>query len=375
MAGISFTRDDIFPMLEGLGILGTGGGGSPEWGRLIMENDLDRGRSWNVVGLDDIPDDWTVVCCGMMGSVKAIESIGFGNVLLRWEEDFPLKHVIAQMEQLIGKRVDAVIPFEAGGLNSPIILTTAARLGIAAVDADALGRSAPETHLTSWHGHGIQIPPMPLVDSFGNMVVVTRAVEPTYVDEVGRYVVTRGGYLGANAHHPMTGLQTRQTSIPGTFTRALALGRALMAARQGSSDPVAAVIRALDARHLITARITKLQEEEAMGFYFTTVELDGTDGFTGRSARLIIKNEAMVAFLDGKPAVIFPDPIYMLDLGTGRGFMSIELKEGMEIVVLGAAAHPRLRAAAQTEAGRKAFSPRRFGQADMTFKPMEDLLA
>lgn len=374
MTAIKFDRSDIAPMLEGLAILGTGGGGNPEWGRLIMENDLDHGRQWNVVALEDVPDDWTIVCCGMMGSVKAIESIGFGNLLAQWEDDFPLRHVLETMEQLIGRKVDAVIPFEAGGLNSPIILTTAARLGLAAVDADALGRSAPETHLTSWHGHGVEIAPMPLADSHGNIVVVTRAVEPTYVDEVGRYVVSKGGHLGANAHHPMLGTVLKETSIPGTFTRSLALGQAVMRARESSSDPVQAVVEVLDARRLITARIETLQEEESLGFYFTTVGLSGVGADAGRSARLVIKNEAMVIFLDGRPAVVFPDPIYMLEPATGRGLMSIELREGMEIAVLGAAAHPRLRAAAYTEAGRKAFSPTRFGQPDLTFSPLEDLL-
>ena len=123
--------------------------------------------SGEIIGLDEVPDDATVVCAGMMGSVKAIEAIGFAALLERWEEDFPLLTVVRAMEGLLGRRVDAVIPFEAGGLNSPVVLTLAARMGIAAIDADALGRSAPETHMTSWHGHGVAITPMPLADSDG----------------------------------------------------------------------------------------------------------------------------------------------------------------------------------------------------------------
>lgn len=374
MSTFEFTQADIQPMLEGLAILGTGGGGNPEWGRMILENDLAHGRTWNVVALEEIPDDWTVICAGIMGSVKALEEIGFENVLQGWEEDFPLEDVVAQMEQLLGKRVDALIPFEAGGLNSPIILTAAARLGLAAVDGDALGRSAPETHLTSWHGHGVEITPMPLADSHGNLVVVTRAAEPTYVDEVGRYVVTRGGFLGANAHHPMTGTQTREYSIPGTFTRALSLGKAVMEARETGGDPVAAVADILDAHRLLHARIERLDEEEEMGFYFTTATLTGVGEDAGRQGSLIIKNEAMVLHLDGRPAVIFPDPIYMLEPDSGRGLMSVELREGMVIEILAAAAHTRLRAAAQSEAGKKAFSPVRFGQPELEFEPLESLL-
>ncbi len=101
--------------------------------------------------------------------------------------------VTRYMEQLLGRPIDAVVPFEAGGLNSPIILTLAARMGIAAIDGDALGRSAPETQMTSWHSHGVEVTPMPLADSYGKIVVVSKAVVPTYVDEIGRVVVTKGG--------------------------------------------------------------------------------------------------------------------------------------------------------------------------------------
>jgi DUF917 family protein len=267
-----------------------------------------------------------------------------------------------------------MVPFEAGGLNSPIVLTLAARMGIAAIDGDALGRSAPETQMTSWHGHGVEITPMPLADSHGNIVVVSKAVKPTYVDEIGRMVVTKGGHLGANNHHPMTGAQLKQTTVPGTFSRALALGRAVRAARAEGGDPVKAAAGLLGARHLIFGRIEALQEEEGMGFYFTTVRLTGLGADAGRTARLIIKNEAMLCFLDERPVTIFPDPIYLLDPKAGRGLMSVELASGMEIVLLAAPAHPRLRAAAQTDAGRAAMSPARFGHPDVLYRPMEELL-
>ncbi len=78
---MKLTSYDITPLLEGLAILGTGGGGNPSWGGMILENDAARGRDWNVVPLDEVPDDWTIVCGGMMGSVKAIESIGFDKML------------------------------------------------------------------------------------------------------------------------------------------------------------------------------------------------------------------------------------------------------------------------------------------------------
>ena len=341
---------------------------------MILQNDAAHGRMWDITPLEAVPDDWTIVCGGIMGSVKALEAVGFDRILESWETDFPLLRVTQYMEELLGKKIDAMVPFEAGGLNSPVVLTLAARMGITAIDGDALGRSAPETQMTSWHGLGVQVTPMPLADSMGNIVVVSQASEPTYVDEVGRWVVTRGGYLGANNHHPMTGAQLKETTVPGTFSRALALGRAVSAARHAGQDPIRAVKDTIGARHLIYAQIKSLHEEERMGFYFTTARLAGLGSDAGKEALLVIKNEAMLCELDGVPVTIFPDPIYLLDPETGRGIMSVELQPEMEIVLLAAPAHPRLRAAAITENGRKAFSPERFGQPVLKYRPMEELL-
>ncbi len=370
MSETTLRREDLQPLLEGLAILGTGGGGNPDWGRMILENDLARGREWNLVGLDSVPDDWTIVCGGIMGSVKALEQIGFEKVLEGWESDFPLLTVTRYMERLLGRRIDAMIPFEAGGLNSPIVLTLAARMGIAAIDADALGRSAPETQMTSWYGHGVEITPMPLADSMGNIVVVSRASAPTYVDEVGRFVVTKGGHLGANNHHPMTGSQVRETSIPGTFSAALELGRTVLAAREAGRDPVAAVRDHLGAWHDYRVRLASLREEEHLGFYFTTAVLDRLAPDEGGAAELVVKNETMLLKADGEVVCTFPDRVLMLEPGTGRGVMSVELREGLELALLVAPCHPRLQAAAMTERGRVSMAPARFGHPELEYQPL-----
>jgi DUF917 family protein len=375
MSDLTLTRNDIEPLLEGLAIRGTGGGGNPSWGRLILENDLAHGRSWHILSLQDVPDNWTVVCTAAIGSVKAIDIIGFEAVLSDWENRyFPLQTITLYMQELLKRHIDAVVAFEVGGLNSPIVLTLAARMGIPVIDADALGRSAPETHLTSWHGLGVDITPMVIADSEGNIITVSKAVDPTYVDKVGRWMVTQGGYLGADVQHPMSGKVLKETSVPGTFTDSLKLGRSVFEARQHGENPIIRVASLQGALKILNARICMMHEEEWMGFYFTEVELIGIGKDAGRSIRLVIKNEAMVCYLDGKPITIFPDSIYMLEPGTGRGLMSVELKPDLELVILCAPAHPRLRAAAVTEAGRKAFNPVRFGQHQLEFKSIEELI-
>lgn len=372
MSGPTITPNDITPLLEGLAIMGTGGGGNPEWGRMILEQDVRMGRQWTLIDPEDLADDATIVCGGIMGSVKKLEEIGFATVLDGWETFFPLQEVTNVMSGLLGRPIDAMIPFESGGLNTPVPLTLGARMGIPIVNGDALGRSAPETNMTSFIGHGIQIPPMPLMDQFGNVVVVQQAEDPTYPDEVGRFVVSKGGYMGANNHYPMSGAQLKQAVIPRTISGALELGRKVQSARSSGDDPISVICEHLNVpqRYIFHGRVTSLREEESMGFYFTTVQLAGVNSSSGHHAELVIKNETMLYKLDGAVVCMFPDIALMLEPATGRGIMSVELQEGFELVVLATPCHSRLQAAAKSEAGRRAMSPARFGQADLIYQEM-----
>jgi len=373
MPSFALRHDDIDPLLEGLAIFGTGGGGSPAWGKAILENDFARGRFPQVIDLEAIADDSTVVSGGIMGSVKVLEKMGTENVMRHWEQRFELLDVTRVMEGLVGKPIDHVVPFEVGGLNTPIILSLGARMGMPVIDGDALGRSAPETQMTSFMGHGVSLTPMPLVDMKGNVVVVQHAADPTFADQVGRFVITQGGGLGANNHYPMSGRTAKRVVIPNTISASLALGKSVIAARKAGADPVAAVANEVGGTLLFAGEIHSMQEQEALGFYFTSAELEGQGGSSGRRAQLVIKNESMYLAIDGVARAYFPDLVLLLEPGTGRGIMSVELQVGSLVSLVGVACHPRLRQAVLSGQAEAAFSPARYGRPDDRYRPLEEL--
>jgi DUF917 family protein len=374
MAIYSLSPEDVSPLLEGLAILGTGGGGSPSWGRAILEHDFSMGRIPTIIPLEHIDDDATVVSGGMMGSVKVLEDMGIDEVMAHWEERFELLEVTRVMENILGRHIDHVVPFEVGGLNTPVILSLGARMGIPIVDGDALGRSAPETQMTSFIGHGVSLTPMPLIDYTGNLVVVQQAAEPTYADELGRWVVTRGGGMGANNHYPMSGRQAKRAIVPNSISKALDLGRAVLKTRRAGEDAVASATQILHGVPLFEGRVERLREEEKMGFYFTVVDLAGTGADAGREARLVVKNETMLLSIEGSIKAIFPDLVCLLEPGTARGIMSTELAEGTTVSLVGARCDERLREALQSKVGALAFSPARYGYPDLQYQPIEDLV-
>ena len=195
-------KDELESMLVGVGILGTGGGGDPEFfGKPLVEWDLKRGREYRIISPEKVRDDAFIVSGGYAGSVSAYTSIG--DMLQKWEERYELLEALRIMESIFNRKVDHVVPFELGGANTPAILSLAARIGISAIDGDGLGRAAPETQMSSFLGHGISITPMPFVDREGNAIIVKHAASYTYPDELMRLALDLNGGVGANNHYPM----------------------------------------------------------------------------------------------------------------------------------------------------------------------------
>ncbi|HCX61281.1 MAG TPA: hypothetical protein DHU59_02460 [Clostridiales bacterium] len=373
MSKIIFKREDIKPFLEGLTIYGTGGGGEPEWGKVILENDLDRGRVYEIVNPEDIEDDAFICSGGIMGSVKSLDDLSFVDTTLGWEKDFPLVNAIRTMEKIKGRKVDYLIPFEVGALNTPVIMSAAARLGIPMINGDACGRSCPETQMASFIGHGIDLYPMPLLDSYGNTTIVMKGNTPTYADEVGRFIVVKGGGFGANAHYPMSGAELKRSCVPYTVTRAIEFGKVIENANIKGENPVEAFRKTVDGKLLFEGVISHLEGEDRGGFYLTNLTMDGKGQFYGKKLKMVVKNESMAVWIDDKLAIMFPDCAFMLDTETGYGIPSIDHKVGLAMSIVCTPCHERIRECMETEIGKIAYGAARYGYSELEYIPFENL--
>ncbi len=368
-------KEDVAPLLEGLAVLGTGGGGSPSWGKAILEKEMAAGREIKIVDPADLPDDALIVCGGMMGSVKTLEEMSIDGLLEKWENRFELMEACRVMESFLGKKIDFLIPFEVGGLNTPIIMAAAARLGLVTVDGDALGRSAPETQMTSFLGHGVSLTPMPLVDATGNAIVVVEQCSSVFADQIGRWMITRGGGMGANNHYPMSGAELKKAAVPNSVSLALATGQGILKARESGACPVSAAAAVLKAFPLFAGTVSSLEGEDVGGFYITNVTLAGEAEDAGREAKMVIKNETMALWIDGAVKAVFPDLVCMLDPESGEGIMSVDLAKGKRLTLIGMPCHPILRKGLQNPAAAEAFGGARYGHPELQYIPIEVLNA
>lgn len=363
-------KHELEEMLRGLGILGTGGGGDPwRWGKSLIDSDYSKGRVYRIVDPEEIEDDATVVSGGFLGSVA--EDVCLDRVIDAWDETFELEGAFKEMEHLIGKKIDYLVPFETGGGNTPVILSAGARLGIPVVDGDALGRSAPETQMASFLGHGISLTPMPLVDSDGGVVIV-KTGDIFFPDAVGRQVATLKKGLIANAHYPMTGKQLKESVIPNTITEAIALGRFISSLSGGPEENLKAISSYMNGWPLFWGTVIYVSGENTGGFYLATVKLEGNGSFQKQTMQLTIKNEVMCARRDGKVISIFPDLLLVIDPGALQGIMTPQMVEKRQVLVIGRPCHQRLRQAIRTKIGGLAFGSARYGE-DLEYVEQEQL--
>ncbi len=363
---------NAYDMLTGVGILGTGGGGDPVgFGKPMVDWDYRKGRVYEATPSSEIKDDAFIVCGGYMGSVSAFTSIG--DMLKTWETRYELHEAMKVSERITGKKVDHLVPFELGGTNTTVMLSLAARAGITTVDGDGLGRSAPETQMITFVGYGIELCPMPVVSKNGSIIIVEKTTSPALADEIGRFAVVKDGGAGANNHYYQTGAQLKEAVVPDSISKSIRLGEAIRDANENKQDPIEAFLDIMpDSQRVASGKITEVKGEDRAGHWHVSVTI-APDDLKG-NLQIVVKNEYMMALFDDEPIVMFPDLICIHYPDTGHGVMSSNLKEGMDIVVTAMPAHERLRYAANTEIGRKAFSPERYGHPELKYKPMEDII-
>jgi DUF917 family protein len=365
-------RGELEALLIGLDIMGTGGGGDPKgWGKSVFEADRKAMREYTLVNPEEVPDDALVISGGYWGSVA--EDIALDRVVARWESDFELETAIRILEAEHGREADLLVPFELGGGNTPVVMSCACRMGISVVDGDGIGRAAPETHMSSFLGHGVSLTPMPLVGLDGSVVLV-REGDFFLADEVGRCVASHTKGFIANAHYSMSGKQLKQSVVPGSISRALALGTYVRDLQLKGEAALDAVSQFLEGYPLLYSKVRNVSGESTGGFYVARVNLKGLGRYTGGNLDLVVKNEVMCVKRGNRPIVLFPDFVLLLNPQTLEGVMTPDLTEGREVLVIGVPCHSVVREALDSPLGTEAFSSARYGES-VEYVPIEELLA
>lgn len=196
MSSYTITEDDMEAIATGGAFLGTGGGGDPYIGKLMAQSAISQYGQVTVLPVEDVPDDWLCVPVCMMGAPTVmVEKLPSGDEAGR---------ALEQLEAFLGRKADALICIEAGGLNSTIPFAVAAATGLPLIDGDGMGRAFPELQMVSFTMQGIAATPMVIADEKGNSSVIN-AISNKWTERLARSQTVEMGGAALVALYPMSG--------------------------------------------------------------------------------------------------------------------------------------------------------------------------
>jgi DUF917 family protein len=356
----------------GASILATGGGGDPEIGLLWTYKVLNEGKPIVMVDPMKVPDDVLVASMACLGAALVLtEKPPNENVLNK---------AIDKLEKYLGGKLQATIPIECGGVNSPVAYAAAGELGVPVIDVDGMNRAFPELQMTSWVTHGVHASPTVSADDRGNITVIDTGDDDLLSETICRRVAMAYGGISWIATYPMRGKQVKETSILYSQSIAWAVGKAVWEARIKHLDPVTQVMKSLKEKRnvrvfsVFKGKIVDIRREfggeTTKGFTLGKVIMEGIEEYKGSTATLDFQNEWLNLLVDGRVRCMPPDLIAILDPETGEPIRTDIMKYGYRGTIILIPAHERMR----TEKGIQIFGPRHFGY-DLEYQPVEKLCA
>jgi len=347
----------------GSSILAAGGGGDPEIGLLWAYNVLNEGREIVLIDPKDIPDDIIVTIAACLGSALVLtEKPPNGNELL-W--------VYEKLEKYLGKKVEAIIPPEAGGVNTPVPMAVAGVLGIPVIDGDGMGRAFPELQMTSFYINGISPSPTAAANEKG-YVTISDAYNGLTTEKIIRNVSMAYGGISWIAGYPMTGKQVKETAILNTISLVWEMGRAVFKCRKEHINLIKEIAKISNGFECFQGKIVDINREfgaeKTKGFSLGQITMEGIGRYKGKTAKIDFQNEWLSLFIENEVKCMTPDIITILDPETGEPIRTDIVKYGYRGSIVLIPAHERMR----TPKGIETFGPKYFGY-NLDYIPVEKL--
>jgi DUF917 family protein len=346
---LELTDADLDDLATGTWILGCGGGGNPYFGWLCIKKLYRQGHRARLIDPFALPDDALVACVNQMGAPLPGEE--------RLTDPRVMGKAVRMMEEYLGRRFDAVMPWEIGGSNGLQPLLVGAMFDLPVVDADAMGRAFPEASMTSFAVADLTPYPLAMADIRDNAIIYTRAADWHWFERMRRQTCTALGAVAATCNPPRTGAEVKIGSHLHTVTKALHIGRTIREARQAHRDPIAALLELEGGQRLFQGKVVDINRRTTGGFLRGTVRIAGLDDWRDHAFAIDFQNEFSVGWLDGAVRVTTPELICVIDTLSGEATGTETLRYGQRVTVIALPAPPML----LTPRGIELTGPRAFG--------------
>ena len=352
-------KEDIEYIAMGSTVLGTGGGGDPYIGKLLAKEAIDKYGEALLIDAEELNDNALVVPIAAFGApMILVEKLFSGEEFIKAFE---------MMESYLGRKIDAVMPAEAGGLNGVIPFSIATQKQIPLVDADGMGRAFPRLEMVTFTLHGISVSPITQADEKGNKNVYHTIDNIWGETLVGATSIQMGGSC-AIACYPMSGAEVKKAAVHGIVSYAQTLGEAILNTKAQNLNPLDSLIEKAAAIKLFTGKISNITIKTEGRWNKGVCEIMGLDENKGSIMELDFQNEFLMAKKDGKAVAITPDLIVLLDAENARPITAETIQYGTTVVVLGMRSDKQWR----TPQGIVLGGPEKFGYKEK-YVPVEEL--
>ncbi|MDV7145624.1 DUF917 domain-containing protein [Tropicimonas sp. TH_r6] len=331
----TLTRQDLSDILYGAAILGTGGGGELSEGFALIDDALAKGKAFTLVGLDEVPDDALVCTPYLLGAISPLPEAEERqyNRLPRIDEH-PILLAYRRFERYLGRRFYGTISCELGGSNTACAFYAAAMNGGYILDADPAGRAVPEITHSTYYISGLPAEPIMMANEFGECILCENVIDDLRAESVVRALAMVSRNDIAAIDHALEMSELRDAVIPGAISMAWDLGRAWRKALEAGADVAEAVAARSGGAVAFRGTIGTNDWSTRDGFTFGSFEIEGRDHFEGHRYQVELKNENLVARLNGEVHVTIPDLICMLDTDTGVPVTNPNYRTGQNVAVI-----------------------------------------
>lgn len=329
---------DIDYICCGAGILGTGGGGSPYLGNLLLKKSLKAGKKIRIISLEDLKPEEFVSWVAFYGApLIQIEKLPGGN-----EVKYSLDELINGHLKYQNKTLSALMAVEIGGLNSTIPLVLSSELGIPAIDGDFMGRAYPELQMCTPFIYNVKKPyPICISDDCSNSFTLNKVKDdcPKRAESLFRHLIMKMGCFVGMASDAFDRNELEALLVRDSLTKAWELGKAVYEARSAKKDFVEGLEGKKLGKKIFEGKIVDVTRNINTGFLKGEVHLVGVNDFTKKTMLVEFQNENLIAVETDEEKMTVerakvPDLIGILDIDNFEAIMTEDYRYGLRVVVV-----------------------------------------
>lgn len=349
---------DLDDILNGAAILGTGGGGELDEGRALIRDALAQGKEFKLVSLDEAPDDALFCTAYMLGAISpATEEEERQYERLPRISEPSIMVAYRRFQEHLGREFYGTVCCELGGSNTAVAFYAAAMSGHCILDADPAGRAVPEITHSTYYLNALPAAPIVMANEFGESIILENVVDDERAEHVVRALACVSRNDIAAIDHALELRELRGAIIPGTISKALAMGRVWREVLEDGQDVAEAVAKAGQGFVGFRGKVGESGWRTEAGFTLGEIIIEGAGEFTGQRYRIDVKNENMSGWIGDNIHATVPDLICLLDTETGAAVTNPNYYDGQHVAVVILPAPHEF----QSEKGLRSFGPAYLG--------------